>query len=54
MKIKEKDVRHKLMQHIINSRKGVKNTNSTHYRYFEDKKQMAKHLSSTTSEETIE
>lgn len=49
MKIKEKDVRHKLMQHIIDSRGGSLNTNSTHYRYFEDKKQMAEHLS--TSEE---
>ena len=51
MKIKEKDVRHKLMQHIINSRKGIMNTNSTHYRYFEDKKERSKRLSSSTSEE---
>jgi hypothetical protein len=41
----EKDVRHQLMQHIIDSRKGIMNTNSTHYRYFEDKKHMAKRLS---------
>ncbi|MGA9151704.1 MAG: hypothetical protein WBZ36_14095 [Candidatus Nitrosopolaris sp.] len=39
---KEKDVRHKLMQHIIDSRKGIMNTNSTHYQYFEYKKHMAK------------
>jgi hypothetical protein len=45
MKIKEKDVRHKLMQHIVDSRKGIMNTNSTHYQYFEYKKQMAKQLS---------
>jgi hypothetical protein len=47
MKIKEKDVRHKLMQHIIDSRKGIMNTNSTHYQYFEDKKERSKWLSST-------
>jgi len=34
-----------LMQHIIDSRKGIMNTTSTYYRYFEDKKQMAKQLS---------
>jgi hypothetical protein len=45
MKIKEKYVRHKLMQHIIDSRNGFMRTNSTHYQYFEDKKQMAKRLS---------
>ncbi|MGA9154288.1 MAG: hypothetical protein WBZ36_27210 [Candidatus Nitrosopolaris sp.] len=47
MKIKEKDVRHKLMQHIIDSRKGIMNTNSTYYQYFEDKKERSKWLSST-------
>lgn len=44
MKLKEKDVRHKLMQHIVDSRKGIMNTNSTHYQYFEGKKYMAKRL----------
>lgn len=45
MKIKEKNVRHKLIQHIIDSRKGIRNTNSTYTLYFEHKKQMAKQLS---------
>jgi hypothetical protein len=34
----EKDVRHQLMQHIIDSREGIVNRNSTYYRYFENKK----------------
>lgn len=34
----EKDVRHQLMRHIIDSREGIVNRNSTHYRYFENKK----------------
>jgi hypothetical protein len=41
----EKDVRHQLMQHIIDSRGGIVNTNSTHYRYFQNKKQQAESLS---------
>jgi hypothetical protein len=41
---KEKDVRHKLMQHIIDSREGIMNTNSKHYQYFENKKRRAKDL----------
>ena len=39
---KEKDARHDLMRQIIESRKGILNTASTHYRYFEDKKRFAK------------
>jgi len=39
---KEKHARHDLMQPIINSRKGILNTASTSYRYFENKKQFAK------------
>jgi hypothetical protein len=35
---KEKDARHKMMQRIIDSRKGILNTASTRYRYFENKK----------------
>jgi hypothetical protein len=41
----EKDVRHKLMQHIIDSRGGIVNANSTHYRYFENKKRQAESMS---------
>jgi hypothetical protein len=41
---KEKDIRHQLMQDIIDSRQGILNTNSKHYEYFEDKKRMAKDL----------
>jgi hypothetical protein len=33
----EKDVRHQLMQHIIDSRRRNVNKNSTHYQYFEKK-----------------
>jgi hypothetical protein len=51
MKIKEKDARHQLMQHIIDSRNRFMHTNSTHYRYFKDRKERAKLLSSNTSEE---
>jgi hypothetical protein len=47
---KEKEVRHKLMQHIIDSRKGIMDTNSTYYQYFKDKKERSKQLSSTTLE----
>ena len=32
-KKKEKEIRHELMQHIIDSRGGITNTNSTHYAY---------------------
>jgi hypothetical protein len=39
---KEKDARHDLMQQIIKSRKGILNTASTRYRYFEHKKRFAK------------
>lgn len=42
MERKEKEVRHDLMQHIIESRKGSLNTSSMHYRYLEDKKRAAK------------
>jgi hypothetical protein len=41
----EKDVRHQLMKHIIDSKGGIVNTNSTHYRYFQNKKQQAESLS---------
>jgi hypothetical protein len=41
----EKDVRRKLMQQIIDSRGGIVNTNSTHYRYLENKKREAESLS---------
>ncbi|MFY9796026.1 MAG: hypothetical protein WAK17_10800 [Candidatus Nitrosopolaris sp.] len=41
----EKDVRHQLMQHIIDSREGIVNRNSTHYRYFQNKKRQAESLS---------
>ncbi len=41
----EKDVRYQLMQHIIDSREGKVNTNSTHYRYFQNKKRMVESLS---------
>ena len=41
----EKDVRHNLMQQIIDSRGGIVNTNSTHYRYLENKKREAESLS---------
>jgi hypothetical protein len=47
---KEKEVRHQLMQHLVDSRNGFMHTNSTHYRYFEDKKERSKRLSSTTVE----
>jgi hypothetical protein len=47
---KEKEVRHQLMHHIVDSRNGFMHTNSTHYRYFEDKKERSKQLSSTTLE----
>jgi hypothetical protein len=47
---KEKEVRRQLMQHIINSRKGIIDTNSTYYQYFKDKKERSKQLSSTTLE----
>jgi predicted metal-binding protein len=43
---KEKEVRHHLMQHIIDSRNGFMHTNSTHYQYFEDRMKRAKLLSS--------
>jgi hypothetical protein len=51
--IEEKDVRHKLMQHIIDSREGIMNTTSTHYEYFEDKKRTAKYLSESDPRETV-
>jgi hypothetical protein len=41
---KEKEVRHELMQHIIDSRQRIVNINSKHYQYFQDKKQTAKDL----------
>lgn len=47
MEAKEKEVRHQLMEHIVDSRKGIMNTNSTYYQYFEDKKERSKWLSST-------
>ena len=40
----EKDVSHEFMQHIIDSREGIKNT-APHYEYYEDKKRKAKYLS---------
>jgi hypothetical protein len=48
---KEKEVRHQLMQHIIDSRNGSIHTNSTHYQYFKDRKERAELLCSTTLEE---
>ncbi|HXX98156.1 MAG TPA: hypothetical protein VEL11_13680 [Candidatus Bathyarchaeia archaeon] len=45
MVTKEKEIRHELMQHIIDSREGIVNTNSTHYRYYENKKQQGEDLS---------
>jgi hypothetical protein len=42
---KEKEIRHELMQHIIDSREGIVNTNSTHYRYYENKKLQVEDLS---------
>lgn len=44
MKKKEKEVRHNLMQHIIDSRRGILNIDSKHYGYFEDKKRTGKDL----------
>lgn len=41
----EKNVRHQLMQHIIDSRGGNVNKNSTYYQYFERKKRLAESLS---------
>jgi hypothetical protein len=47
---KEREVRHQLMKHIIDSRKGSMHTNSTHYQYFTNKKERAKRLSSIALE----
>ena len=48
----EKDVRHEFMQHIIDSREGIKNT-APHYEYYEDKKRKAKYLSESEPLETL-
>ena len=38
MERKEEEIRHELMQHIIDSRGGIINTNSTHYAYLASRK----------------
>ena len=41
MERKEEEIRHELMQHIIDSRGGIINTNSTHYAYLASRKMIA-------------
>lgn len=53
MERKEKEVRHSLMQHIIESRNRIFNTNSMHYRYLEDKKRMGKLLTESNPREEL-
>jgi len=45
MERKEQEIRHELMQQIIDSREGILNTNSTHYTYLASRKQIAKESS---------
>lgn len=45
MERKEKEIRHKLMQHIIDTRGGIINTNSTHYIYLASRKMLAEESS---------
>jgi hypothetical protein len=45
MERKEKEIRHELMQQIIDSREGIINTNSTHHAYLASRKQIAKESS---------
>jgi hypothetical protein len=45
MERKEQEIRHELMQQIIDSREGIINTNSTHYAYLASRKQIAKESS---------
>jgi hypothetical protein len=45
MERKEEEVRHELMQHIIDSRGGIINTNSTHYAYLASRKAIAEESS---------
>jgi hypothetical protein len=50
---KEKEIRHQLMQHIIDYRERKVNTNSTHHRYFQNKKQQAESTSRFDPLETL-
>ena len=45
MERKEEEIRHELMQHIIDSRGGIINTNSTHYAYLASRKAIAEESS---------
>jgi hypothetical protein len=45
MERKEEEIRHELMQHVIDSRGGIINTNSTHYEYLASRKVIAKESS---------
>jgi hypothetical protein len=45
MERKEQEIRHELMQQIIDSSEGILNTNSTHYTYLASRKQIAKESS---------
>ena len=45
MERKEEEIRHELMQHIIHSRGGIINTNSTHYAYLASRKAIAEESS---------
>jgi hypothetical protein len=45
MERKEQEIRHDLMQHILDSRGGIINTNSTHYEYLASRKVIAKESS---------
>ncbi|MDQ6668482.1 MAG: hypothetical protein M3Y53_09690 [Thermoproteota archaeon] len=45
MGTKEEEIRHELMQHIIDSRWGIIHTNSTHYTYLASRKEIAKESS---------
>ena len=45
MEKKEEEIRHELMQHIIDSRGGIINTNSTHYAYLASRKAIAEESS---------
>jgi hypothetical protein len=45
MERKEEEIRHVLMQHIIDTRRGTINTNSTHYSYLASRKVIAEESS---------
>lgn len=41
----KEEIRHELMEHIIDSRGGIINANSTHYAYLASRKEIAKESS---------